>query len=137
MDSRVTSVTSSTPLIEVAHKMMASGSHIIAVCDKGRFRGIITERDVVAGIIAAGCDHIVQVASSLMNCSHPIISPVDDIIRAAMAMINSGVQSLPVVQHGKLLGMFTLEKLAHENQAVASLVFSKISKAETSETSGC
>jgi CBS domain-containing protein len=63
-----------------------------------------------------------------MNNHLPIISPGDDIIQAAKVMVNRNVRVLPVAQNGKLLGLFTLDNLAGESLALATMVFSKTIK---------
>ena len=42
----------------------------------------------------------------------PLISPGADIMEAVKVMADNGVQLLPVVQNGKLLGLLTLDRLA-------------------------
>ena len=128
MTSEVIPVLPSTPVIEVAYQMKVSGTGVIPVCDNGKFRGVITERDIVIGIVATGTDPVTEPARSIINNHQPIISPGDDIMQAAKVMVNNGVRVLPVAQNGKLLGLFTLDDLAGESLALAAMVFSKTIK---------
>ncbi len=98
MVSSIPGVEISTPVIEVARQMIVSRTGVIPVCDNGRFRGIITERDIVIGIVATTRDPIIEPASSVMNRNWPIVSPNDDVMRAANIMVDSGAWVLPVVR---------------------------------------
>jgi len=128
----VISVASSTPIIEVARQMRDCGAGVIPVCENGKFQGVITERDIVISLVAAASDLKKQQAGTLAHSRHPMISPGVDIMQAAKMMVDHGVRVLPVVQNGKLLGLFTLEDLARESIALAAMVFSKTIKPQAS-----
>jgi CBS domain-containing protein len=128
MAKEFVSVPRSAPIGEVARKMKDLKTGAVPVCDNGKLRGIITERDIVIGVanIAGNISNLP--ARLLMNNHHPIISPGEDILQAAKVMVNNGVRVLPVAQNGKFLGLFTLDDLARESLALASMVFSKTIK---------
>lgn len=121
MTSEVISVGPSAPVIEVARQMLASRQWVIPVCDNSKFRGVITERDVV-GIIATGCDPVTEPASSVMSNHPSIMSPGADIMEAVKVMLNNGAWVLPVVRNGKLLGLLTLDDLARESLTLATVL---------------
>jgi len=135
MTINVDSVSSSTPVIEVAHQMKISGRGVIPVCDNSKFRGVITERDIVVGIVAAARDPVTEPARVVMNNRLPLISPGDDIMQVARVMVNRSARVLPVVEHGKLLGLFTLDDFARENPVLAAMVFSKPARFQASRES--
>ena len=60
--SEVKSVSSSTPVIEVAHQMRVSGRGVIPVSDNGKFCGLICERDIVVDIVAQARDPVTEPA---------------------------------------------------------------------------
>ncbi len=130
MVSNVNSVSSTTPVIEVAHQMGLSGRGVISICDEDKFRGLVTERDIVVNVVARARDPVTEPASVIMNERLPIVSPDDDIMEAVKVMGNSGVRALPVVQSRKLVGLFTIEELARENQALAAMVLVKSMKSQ-------
>ena len=101
---------------------------VIPICDHGKFRGVITERDIVIGITASAGDVAAEPVRSVMNNHCPTISSGTDIVEAARVMANNSVRVLPVVQNGKLFALFSLEDLAQESPALATLVFSKMVK---------
>ncbi len=128
MTAEFVSVPPSTPVIEVAHQMKISGTGFIPVCDNGKFCGLITEREIVTGIVAAAIDPVSEPARSVMNSYCPAISPGKDIIQAAKVMADHGIRVLPVVQSRRLLGLLTLENLICENLTLAAMVLTKTAK---------
>ena len=128
MTNEFVSVSRSVSIFEVAQKMKNSGTRAVPVCDNGKLRGIITEKDIVTGIadIAGNISNLpVRV---LMNNHHPIVSPGEEIFQAAKMMVNNDVRELPVAQNGKFLGLFTLDDLARESIALAAMVFAKTAR---------
>lgn len=121
MTSEVISVAPSAPVIEVAKQMLASRQGVIPVCDNSKFRGVITERDVV-GIIATARDPVTEAASSVMSNRVPIISPNADMMETVKVMVNNSAWVVPVVQNEKLLGLLALDDLARESLALATVL---------------
>ena len=134
MMTEVTSVTLSTSAIEVARRMKTSGTVTIPVCENGKFRGIITERDIVIGVVAASRDPSATPASSVMSKDWPTISPNEDIWRAVNVMADRGVKVLPVVQDSKLVGLLSLDDLTRKSPALAAMVFSRSVKPQASNS---
>lgn len=122
MVKNVVAVPPSTPIIEVAQRMSRSGMGVICICHNGKFRGVITERDLVAGTVASARNPKREHASSLVNNHYPMISPGAELLEAAKVMVDSAAQVLPVVQNGRLLGLLTLDRLIRESPAVAAMV---------------
>lgn len=131
MTTDVISVSLTTPIIEVAHQMKSSGAEVVVVNDKGRFRGVITHRDIVTRAIARGTDPVVEPASSVMNVGSGMLGPNDDLLQAVRLMIDSGSRVLPVVRNDRLLGIFTLDNLVEESMTLAAVVFQKTSARES------
>jgi len=105
-------------------------TEVIAVCENGKFRGIVTQRDVVNVLATAG-EPLKESAGSMMNKNWPVVSPDEDILRAADVMVSSGVRVLPVVNDGKLLGLLSLANLAQKSRGIAAVVYCKAIKLET------
>ncbi len=125
MMSEVTSVTLSTPTIEVAQRMKTSGTGTIPVCENGKLRGIITERDIVVSVVAMSRDPGATPAGSVISKDWPTISPSEDIWRAVNVMADRGTKVLPVVQDSKLVGLLSLDDLKQKSPALAAMVFSR------------
>lgn len=115
-------VSLSTPIIEVAHQMKLTGRGTIIVCDNNCLQGVVTERDIVAKVVAGALDPVTEPASSVMNKRVPAVSPCASVVLAAKVMADSGVLALPVVQDGKVVGLLTAEVLAQVGPALAAMV---------------
>lgn len=128
MTREVPVVSPLTPCIEVARQMSTCGTGIVVVYDKERFRGIITERDIV-NILANVGEPLMKPAGSIIgNCHSITITPDDDVMQAANVMVENGVRVLPVVENGKLCGLLSLDNLARTSSGIAALVFVKTAK---------
>jgi len=129
----VPSVSPSASIIDVARKLRDCGTGILPVCEKGKLHGLITERDIVSGIVATASDPAATTVRSLMHKHQPIISPDDDMMQATRVMANNGVRLLSVVQNGELLGLLTLDELSRESLALAAMVLSKTLEPQVSK----
>ena len=125
MDRDPVTVSPNTPVIEVARKMTEHQVEVIPVCENGKLKGVITERDIVSGIVASAQNPKRQEARSLMHNSLPKISPGSDTFSAAKIMASHKIYYLPVVQNGKFKGVLTLDHLVSESLAAASLVLDR------------
>lgn len=133
--SEVTYVTSGTSVVNVAQEMLARGTGVIAVCDSGKFLGVVTDRDITIGIVAARRDPVEVPASSLMNNRIPTISPDASVMLAADVMVDTGTRALPVVENGILVGLFTVDDFARVSLGLAALVFAKTAKLQAPKES--
>ncbi len=96
-----------------AQKMKRYGVSVLAVVgEKGKFRGILTDRDIVLRAVAIGDDILDTRVGDVMTRRLLPPAPGDDIIGAAEMMGKFGVQQLPVVDHGRMVGMLSLADLA-------------------------
>jgi len=80
----------------------------IIVMQKGKARGIITERDIVYKVIAAGRDPKKTKLSAVMSRPLKVIKASDRVESAASALRANKIKRLPVVdKKGKLVGIIT------------------------------
>ena len=134
MMTEVTSVTLSTSAIEVARRMKTSGTVTIPVCEKGKLRGIITERDIVVSVVAPSRNPGTTSASSVMSKDCPTVSPSEDIWHAVNVMADRGIKVLPVVQDSKLVGLLSLDDLIKKSPALAAMVYSRSMKPQSNKS---
>ena len=133
MSSTITSVSPSSPIIEVAQKMRDFGISTMPVCENGKFRGIITDSSIVSKVVASAHNPKREHARSLMINGMPKVSIGCDIAEAAKIMARNQVQYLPVVHNGgKFVGLLTLDDLVKESLALASMVLAKTDKMTSS-----
>ena len=117
-----TAVSPATPITEVASRMKAAGTNAVAVCSHGKFRGIVTETDIVTGIVAASVDPDSATAATVINKDYPIVPPGADMAEAVRVMARRGVTVLPVAQDGVYLGLLTLEDIMRRNRAFGAVI---------------
>ena len=136
MTNDLASVNPSTPIVEVAQKMRDNGLSTIPVCENGKLRGLITEKSIVAKIVAAGHNPKRERAETLMVNGGPKVSYGCDAVEAAKIMANHGVRCLPVVQNGgKLVGILTLDDIVKESMVLATMVLATSNGTGSSKSS--
>ncbi|MCX8194802.1 MAG: CBS domain-containing protein [Candidatus Micrarchaeota archaeon] len=80
----------------------------IIVTRKGKASGIITERDIIHKVIAAGKNPRKVKLKSIMSKPLKVIKASDTIEAAAISLRNNRVKRLPVVdKEGRLVGIIT------------------------------
>jgi len=110
MDAMAKKVLTASPNTTVAKaaKMMAErgvGSIIIV---KGKKPvGILTERDLLMKVVSVDLIPSRVHVGKIMSTPIISIAPNTDIIEAARMMAKNNVRRLPVVEHGKLVGIVT------------------------------
>ncbi|WP_444852264.1 CBS domain-containing protein [Streptomyces sp. NPDC000229] len=92
-----------TPVVDIARVMREEDIGAVLVTEGGQLRGVVTEDSVVrgSGRVADACtDELVSV------------SPEDDIDHAAAVMREHSLARLPVIEHGRPVGIVSLADLA-------------------------
>lgn len=80
--------------------------------DKGKLRGIVTDRDIVLRCIALENDPGTTPLRDVMSRCVVTASPEDDLEAAVKKMTDAQVRRLPVVEDGRLVGMLSISDLA-------------------------
>ncbi len=97
-------------LVELAtHRLASKGIGALVVSADGqRLEGVLSERDVVRGLVKHGPRLLEMPVSTVMTKGAPVCSP-DSSIRDAMAeMTRTRHRHLPVVQDGVLRGLLSI-----------------------------
>lgn len=129
MRTDVVKIAPASPAIEVAQKMATDRDGVVAVCNDGRYLGLIDSLNLVNSIVARARNPKREHARNLINGNgHIHITPGDTILDAARMMTNNRVRLLPVVKGGKLVGIISAGDIARENLAVASLIYSETAR---------
>ncbi len=113
MNSRPVTVTPEES-VEVAARLL--GRHnigMLPVCsDDGRLRGVVTDRDVVLRCVAGGDDAQITPVKEIMTRAVAVVSPEEDVSKAAEMMGRSQIRRLAVIDGGRLVGVVSLGDLA-------------------------
>jgi CBS domain-containing protein len=94
-----------TFVARAAQLMAAKNVGAILVVDDGDLVGIITERDVVFRVVARGLDPQTTMVAAVMTRSPVTIAPDQPLGVALTLMHEKGFRHLPVVEHGKPIGV--------------------------------
>ena len=84
---------------------------IVAVLDDDRLVGLVSERDVVRRVIAAGRDPGTTVVDDIMTTRIVFGSPDEEFQDAVQLMDTANIRHLPVVENGALLSMISVRDL--------------------------
>ena len=94
-----------TLVSEAAKLMAAQKVGAIMVVEGNRLVGIVTERDVLFRVVARGLDARTTRLADVMTCAPYTIDPDEPFGYALLVMHEKGFRHLPVVQHGKPIGI--------------------------------
>ena len=106
--------------VEVAARKLANYNvGVLPVCgDQGRVCGMVTDRDLVTRCLAANKLPRETKVREVMTGQVLTVDPNMDVGVAAQLMGRQQVRRLPVVEDGKVCGMFSLGDLARTESGV-------------------
>jgi CBS domain-containing protein len=90
---------------------------IPVVKNGGTLVGIVTDRDIVLRVVAAGKDAKSTPISAVMTADPVTLSPDSDADEAEKLMADRQVRRLPVVEDGHLVGILVTAQLARRGDA--------------------
>jgi CBS domain-containing protein len=99
-----------------ASLMQAADVGPLPVCDGERLVGIITDRDIVVRAVAAGRDPTTTPVCEAMTPDVVCVRPEQDLDAAVRLMGMHAVRRLPVLEHGRVVGMLALADLARHGE---------------------
>jgi CBS domain-containing protein len=96
-----------------AQKLAHLGVGALPVCgDDNRLKGMVTDRDIVVKVVAAGQDPAAVTAGSLAEGKPVTIGADDSLEEALRTMAEHRVRRLPVIDGHDLVGMLSQADLA-------------------------
>jgi len=110
MSTPVTSVTASTTISAAAELMVRGRFGSVVVLRGDMIEGIFTERDVLRAV-GNSVDVQVEPVTKWMTEDPITSSPTVDTEDAVGAMISGGVRHLPILDHGRVVGIVSLRDL--------------------------
>lgn len=100
-------------IAEVAKRLAKDSVGAVPICDNtGHLRGVVTDRDVVVEVIAAGKDPAQVKAGDLVQGEAVTIGADDSVDEAIRTMTDHKVRRLPVIDGRKLVGMVSQADIA-------------------------
>ena len=97
--------TSRTTVVEAAKLMQQHKVGALMVVDNGRLTGIFTERDALFRVLAKARDPMTTHIGDVMTSKPRTVTPDKAIGYALLLMYEGGFRHVPVVDHGKPIGM--------------------------------
>lgn len=105
------SVTTTTSIREIAALLFENRIGAVLVVEDGAIRGIVSERDIVAGLHRHGPAVLDTAAGVVMTSPVVTATPRTTVVAAMGVMTNRRIRHLPVVDDGELLGLVSIGDL--------------------------
>lgn len=131
MSSPVETCLPTATVKEIARQMASRGVGAIVVCDEHRqLRGIVTERDLVAKVIAVQGSDAQQMTADQVMSENPYVLPSDTYMYEATSfMVSHKIKHLPLVDNHTLVGIVSLSDLMRYRSQKSMLLIGKIRNA--------
>jgi len=104
----VATVSPTATLATVAQRLRLEGIGALVVLEDGRLVGIISERDVVHAFAAHRADTSEIKVTEVMTRDVITCKPEDDLTRILGVMTRHRVRHLPVLDHGRMIGLVSI-----------------------------
>lgn len=99
---------------ETAALLTSKRVGVAVVCDaEGRIVGVVSERDIVAGVTRYGKGIIDMPVRNIMSFPVFTCEPADSIKKVMEIMHERNIRHLPVVEHGDLAGIISIRDVVH------------------------
>ncbi|MCD6580534.1 MAG: CBS domain-containing protein [Desulfuromusa sp.] len=135
MTTPVETCTQDTPIRDIAIKMVQQGIGAIMVCDsQNKLNGIVTERDLVAKVLAretADCQ--TSSAGDVMTAQPHTMAPDTFMYEATTFMMSHKIKHMPILDRDEIVGIVTLQDLMKFRSQKSMLLIGNVSKARTVE----
>ena len=113
MSDSVVSISPDEPVSAAAKLLRHCNIGALPVCDdKGRLRGMLTDRDIVTRCVALGSDPGRVKVEDIMSRGVITTGPFEELEHAVRLMSTDQVRRLPVMDGGRLVGMVSLCDMA-------------------------
>ena len=102
-----------TATVQFAAEMMATHNvGALPVTEDGHLVGIVTDRDIVLRVMAAGLSPTTTEVAKIMTLDPAALPPRADVEDAARFFMDTRVRRLPIVENGHPVGMVTADDVA-------------------------
>jgi CBS domain-containing protein len=100
------------PVSTAVSRMVELGVGSLVVFEGGKMVGLVTERDIVRGMVSHGCDLKDAQVSAIM-VSDPVVANADDTLDYARdVMTKARIGHLPILDGNALLGVISFHDVA-------------------------
>ena len=117
MTERVISINEDEPVIAAARLLKRNNIGALPVrSDKGKLKGIITDRDIVLRCVATEADPKELKVSEIMSRNLVTASPFDSEKSVVERMGECQIRRVPVTDNGQLVGIVALGDVARRDE---------------------
>ena len=103
----------------------------LIVLEKGKAKGIVTERDFLKRVIAEAKDVANTKVKEIMTTPLVVVEPGTDLEEAVKLMFQNKIKKLAVVDANKLVGIVTLTDIARVQPQMIEMLKQLTAKQET------
>ena len=107
MTKKVVNIDATMTANEVARLIVEHKIEGFPVTEKGKLVGIVTGWDLLTKVLSKGLNPNKVKVKEFMTSSPITCSPDDSVLQAAKIMAKYGIKRIPVVENGKVVGIFT------------------------------
>jgi len=116
-------VTADVPVVEVARRMHLQRTGAALIVDGSRLSGIFTERDALFRVLAEARDPLTTPVGEVMTRDPQTIHPDKPFEDALRLMYEGRFRHVPVVEHGRPLGVVSVREAIHPDfSALAQVI---------------
>ena len=114
MSGGVEFITMDATIQDAAEKMASNDIGVLPICNgEGRLQGMLTDRDIVVKVIAAGMDPAGTTVAKVVEGTEVVTIGADDSVDEALqTMKDHKVRRLPVIDGHKCIGMVSQGDIA-------------------------
>ncbi len=125
MTKKVVTIEASRTIAEAAKLLADENVGSLIVVSGGKPVGIITDRDIVVKAVAAGLP-VSERVERIMSSPLITVEPQTPIMEAIQLMEKHSIRRLPVVEHGKVVGMLTSTDVGRASKILAPFLLPRI-----------
>lgn len=135
MSTPVETCAPDTPIRDIARRMVQQSISAIMVCDsQNKLNGIVTERDLVAKVLARETsDCQTSNAGEVMTSQPHTMAPDTFMYEATTFMMSHKIKHMPILDRDEIVGFVTLQDLMKYRSQKSMLLIGNVSKARTVE----
>ena len=112
MTSGADYVSSDATVLDAAKKIASDNVGSLPICDNGKLKGMITDRDIVVKVLAKGGDPGTTKVIDLIQGEVVTIGADDSVETALQTMAKHQVRRLPVIDGTELVGIVSQADVA-------------------------
>ena len=105
------SVTRQTPISEIAALLHANRIGAVLVVEAGAILGLVSERDICAGLHTHGAGILTALAGEIMSAPVVTTPPTTTVTEAMAIMTDRRFRHLPVTEGDRILGLVSIGDL--------------------------